>query len=52
MEADSPEIDVSSLVASRHWEVLSTSVTRKEKVYPCCPQLYVSLEFTITVRHR
>ena len=34
------------------YEILSTNVVRKEKTYPCCTELYPSLEVTLEFQQK
>lgn len=42
--ASEGDIDVSEFFANGHWAVESATLTRKEKKYDCCPEMYVSMQ--------
>lgn len=34
------------------WKIIETTTTRHAKIYECCPEPYVDIEFNITIQRR
>jgi len=48
----SSSIDISSYTMNKYWEMVNTSATRNEVFYECCPEPYLDISFTMTLRRR
>ena len=46
------EVDTSSYVVSKDWELLGTSAERHETYYECCPEPYIDITYTLKLRTR
>ena len=43
-------IDTSEFIHNGHWTVESSHLVRKEKIYTCCPEPYVSIEGEVVLK--
>ena len=43
-------IGLGDLISNGHWAVESTSLVRREKVYECCPEAYVTIEGEVVLK--
>ena len=44
-------VDLSNL-RQREWQVTSAPVTKETKYYPCCPEPYATIVFTVNIKKR
>ena len=45
-------IDVTDYVTSNEWQLLSYPAEKHTQFYPCCPQPYLDLTFTVNVKRK
>ncbi|XP_061888115.1 neuronal acetylcholine receptor subunit alpha-7-like [Entelurus aequoreus] len=46
------EADISGYVANGEWDLVEVTVKREDHIYPCCPEPYPDVKYTIVMRRR
>nr|XP_061830534.1 CHRNA7-FAM7A fusion protein-like [Nerophis lumbriciformis] len=46
------EADISGYIANGEWDLVEVTVKRDEHIYPCCPEPYPDVKYTIVMRRR
>ena len=49
---DHENMDLSHYVTSPEWNLLDTKATKNTKYYPCCPEPYIDVTFTLEMKRR
>ncbi|XP_028411582.1 neuronal acetylcholine receptor subunit alpha-10-like [Dendronephthya gigantea] len=49
---ESYTMDISKSPSSLEWELVTTTVERKVQFYPCCPEPYPDVTYTVTLKRR
>lgn len=45
-------VDIELLIKSNEWQIINTTSARNVKMYECCTEPYVSVEFNVTMARR
>ena len=45
-------MDISGFVTNKDWELVATTGRRNEVLYECCPEPYLDVTFTVSLRRR
>uniref|UniRef100_A0A336MAL3 CSON014484 protein n=1 Tax=Culicoides sonorensis TaxID=179676 RepID=A0A336MAL3_CULSO len=50
LQSEKPELQM--IIENPEWEIIDTTSTRNVKLYECCTEPYVDIEYNVTIRRR
>ena len=52
MTTDQKEADLSAYILNGEWDLVGVPVIAKAKIYPCCPEPYSEITYTVQIRYK